>query len=116
MGKFIEWEQAQPRRQSFSAFARYLGIRQTTFSQWITGNGIPSYEKAMILAQKLSDEVYDVTGYARPGDSVPPEVRAVLEGALIVIRERGLATNSPEAMEVIIAALMEFRQSLTAKT
>ena len=118
MGKFVEWEKTQPRRQSYSAFSRYLGIRQTTFSQWINGNGIPSYEKAVIIAKKLGDEVYGVLGFAVPDSDVlfPAFLRIALEEARDKIVQQGLSGDSPEAVTIITDALSKRGFRLISKT
>ncbi len=84
MGKFTEWEKAQRSRQSYSAFARYLGVKQSSLSQWIAGNYPPGGENLQKIATKLGYEIYDVLGISRPetGEEelarqhgVPPEAR-----------------------------------------
>ncbi len=44
---------------SWREFARYLGVRQTTISNWLRAGYLPSYEKAIILADKLGAEVFE---------------------------------------------------------
>lgn len=78
--KFIEWEQSQDRRQSYSAFARYLGVRQSSLSQWMNGGYPPGLENVTKIADKLGPEVYDVLGLVRPDDDLVI-VRAVFSQA-----------------------------------
>ena len=59
-------EQHNSRRASDNQFARWLGVNPATFNQWINGNRLPSYEKAIILSKRLGPEVFDVLGYERP--------------------------------------------------
>lgn len=117
--KFLEWEKAMPRRQSYSAFSRYLGVKQTTFSQWITGNGVPSLEKAALLSDKLGLEIYDVLGLRRPDADdpraalrafgFPPEVAddlaailaEVLKRSLARMQKNGISKESPEGLEIV---------------
>ncbi len=86
MDRFVEWEKSQARRQSYSAFARYLGVKQASLSQWIIGNYVPTGENVKRLAEKLGVEIYDVLGLPRPDmtleamieqyKSLPEELRA----------------------------------------
>ena len=55
------------RKVSDNQFARWLGVNPGSFNQWITGNRLPSYQNAVILAERLGDVVYDVLGYDKPG-------------------------------------------------
>lgn len=108
MRKFVEWEQTQPRRQSYSAFARWLGVKVPTMAQWRVGNNLPSYDMATLLADKLGAEVYDVLGFARPTDLLdgfPPRIREALLSAREIIISRGLSGDSPEAVAVITEAM-----------
>jgi len=66
MEKFLEWEKQQTRRQTYSSFSRYLGIKQNTFSQWMAGNYVPSRENADQLANRLGNEIYEVLGMKAP--------------------------------------------------
>lgn len=88
MGKFIEWEKTQPRRQSYSAFARYLNVKQSSLSQWMAGSYDPEDENIEKIAEKLGEETYDALGLPRPDrqleklvniyDGVPEENHEVL--------------------------------------
>jgi len=109
LGKFAEWERDQPRRQSYSAFARYLEVKQTTLSAWINGGIIPSYEKAGLIADKLGDEVYLILGYEPPGSTVsafPFAVRSALESAMSRITAAGLDADSPDAQRIFDDAMI----------
>lgn len=73
MGKFIAWEKTQTRRQSYSAFARYLGVKQASLSQWMNGNYTPTGDNLVKVAAVLGPEVYKVLGLVSPDEShVPP--------------------------------------------
>jgi len=62
MQQFVAWEQQMPRRQSYSAFARYLEVNQSSFSQWMAGNYVPTGENLQKIATKLGYEIYNVLG------------------------------------------------------
>jgi DNA-binding transcriptional regulator YiaG len=68
--KFIEWEKAEGRRQSYYAFARYLEVSQSGLGQWMVGSSAPSGDDLLNLANKLGVEVYDVLGLPRPNAEV----------------------------------------------
>lgn len=68
--KFLQWERSQPRRQSYSAFARFLGVSQPSVSQWLFGSNTPSLENVGKIADKLGPEIYDVLGLIRPNDEL----------------------------------------------
>ena len=109
MQKFLDWEKTQSSRQSFSAFARYLGIKVSTVTQWRIGNNPPSYEMAVKIAEKLGDEVFTVLGYDPPGGllgAFPAAMRLALLGARDTIISRGLAGDSPEAEKIVIDAMI----------
>jgi len=58
--KFREWESNIGRRQSVSAFARYLDVNQASLSRWMNGDGPPNYENILKIADKLGPETYQV--------------------------------------------------------
>jgi transcriptional regulator with XRE-family HTH domain len=66
INKFGEWERKTGRRQSYSAFARYLGVKQSSLSQWLAGNYPPADDNLRKIANKLGFEIYDILGIARP--------------------------------------------------
>ena len=68
--KFREWESKTGRRQSLSAFARYLGVKQPSLSHWINHDNPPSYENIEKLAEKLGPEIYDIMGMPRPDPNI----------------------------------------------
>jgi transcriptional regulator with XRE-family HTH domain len=75
MDKFVEWERKKGQRQSYSAFARYLGVKQSSLSQWLAGNYPPSRENVEKLAEKLGPEIYDIMGMERPDPDIEQLVR-----------------------------------------
>ncbi len=52
--QFRAWEKSTGRKQTVSAFARWLGIKQPTLNR--------------SLARKLGPKIYDVAGHPRPDD------------------------------------------------
>src|SRR5512133_845062 len=90
--KFLEWEKAQGRKQSYYAFARYLEVSQSGLGQWMTGSSTPSGEDLPNIANKLGPEIYDVLGLPRPNAEVqrltvsfanlPPDIRQRLGNAI----------------------------------
>jgi transcriptional regulator with XRE-family HTH domain len=98
MQKFLEWEKEKGGRQSYSAFARYLGIKTSTMTQWRIGNNPPSLEMADTIAQKLGNEVYSILGYATPDSvqvgSLPPRFASALLAADKAVKESGLVNEN----------------------
>jgi transcriptional regulator with XRE-family HTH domain len=117
--KFIEWEKAQGRSQSYYAFARYLEVTQSGLSQWMTGGSVPAGEDLLNLASKLGPEIYDVLGTPRPGAdakrmsvsliALPADIRKRLTSALNEIeqnlRQQRLHPDSPEARQITLNVL-----------
>ena len=68
---FLDWEKQQGKRQTVSAFARYLGVPQSSLSSWMAGAYIPSGENLLLLATKLGVEIYDTLGILRPSIADP---------------------------------------------
>ena len=64
--KFLEWERERGSRQSYSEFARYLGVKQTTLSQWMRGGFEPKGEYVDRLAVHLGTEIYGILGIGEP--------------------------------------------------
>jgi transcriptional regulator with XRE-family HTH domain len=64
--KFREWEQSTKHRQSVTAFARYLGVKQPSLNRWMTGDNIPDTIGILILAQKLGPEIFQVINVPLP--------------------------------------------------
>ena len=64
--QFLKWEIAQGKRQTISAFARYLGVPQSSLSSWMAGAYEPSGENLLKIAQKLGREIYEILGIESP--------------------------------------------------
>lgn len=108
VGKFLEWEKQQEKRQPYVAFARFLGVKQSALSQWMNGNNTPTLDYVGVISDKLGPEIYDVLGLQRPTDLLdgfPPRIREALLSARETIISRGLSGDSPEAVAVITEAM-----------
>ena len=62
--KFREWESTTKKRQSATAFARYLGVKQPTLTRWLNGDNPPDLPNIQKLAKKLGNEIYLVSFYS----------------------------------------------------
>lgn len=60
--KFLEWEKSKGSRQNYSAYARYLGVKQPTLTRWLNDDNPPEGENLSKLADKYGVEVFDVLG------------------------------------------------------
>ena len=78
MNKFLEWEKETGERQTFKAFADYLGVKPTTFSSWMNSGIPPTGDNIRKVADKLGYEIYDILDI--PQDERP--VRADLREAI----------------------------------
>jgi len=116
MDKFVEWERTQKRRQSFSAFARYLDVKQASLSQWLNGSYTPTGENLVKVADKLGTEVYRVVGLPAPDlDNVPPRARAAYSAASERVKLLGIPADSPEAEQIFIEEFSKVGYKLTAR-
>lgn len=119
--KYWEWEKTTGKRQSFSAFALYLGVKQSAFAHWIGGNIIPSRESIDRLAKKLGSEVYEAAGYSMPDPVLqvkgfPPEVIDALEEARLKIIASGIAGDPAASLDVIRETLKKVSVTSISKT
>ena len=64
--KYLEWQQKQGGRKTVHQFAAWLGVGQSTLSNWWNGERKPQGDYVDKLAMKLGLEVYDVLGLDRP--------------------------------------------------
>ncbi|MEN6572050.1 MAG: helix-turn-helix transcriptional regulator [Anaerolineaceae bacterium] len=117
MGKFIEWRDTEKSGiASYSDFARYLGVGVNQYTQWRTGNNLPNYDSAKILASKLGPEVYELLGYERPASAdpaavLPPAVRSALEKAVRRIESLGISPDSDEAVKIFTEEISKLEES-----
>lgn len=126
--KFIEWEKAEGRRQSYYAFARFLGVSQSGLGQWMAGSGSPSGGDLLVIADKLGPEIYDLLGLPRPNAevqrvtvsfaSLPADMRERLTNAISeadqTLREQRLRPDTHEARTLVIAILEKWGFRYTA--
>ena len=66
--EYRKWERKTGRRQSMTAFARFLGVKQPTLNRWMIGDNLPDGNNIRKLAEKLGPEIYDIMGLTRPDD------------------------------------------------
>lgn len=126
--KFIAWENTQGGRQSYYAFARYLGVSQSGLGAWMNGDSAPGGEDLILIAGKLGPEVYDVIGLPRPNAevqrvtvsfaSLPPDLRQRLTSAIVEIdqalREQRMRPEDAAARPVALAVLEKWGFRFTA--
>lgn len=75
--KFEEWEKSRGRRrQSYTAFARYLGVTQPSLNRWLMGDVLPDAKSVQILSEKLGYEIYDVLNIEPPYPRIAHELTA----------------------------------------
>lgn len=78
--KFLAWEQSQGKRQTISAFAKYLGVPQPSLSNWMAGTHEPSGENLYKIAKILGNEIYEIMGITEyPILSSDPLVNEIAE-------------------------------------
>lgn len=73
--KFLEWQAQSGEIKSQREFADYLGVGNTSLSNWISGYRLPTGENIARLASKLGPEIYDQLGLARPD----PDLQAIVQ-------------------------------------
>jgi transcriptional regulator with XRE-family HTH domain len=114
--KFSEWEKNQGRKQSYYAFARFLGVSQTDLARWMDGTTIPSGTDLHTLAARLGMEVYDSLGMPRPNPQferltatlplLPAGLRERLIGAVWeagqYVQSHNLSPESVEAKKAVV--------------
>lgn len=106
MEKFFEWEKTQKRRQSYSAFARYLNVKTATLTQWRLGGYTPTGVNLVKVADKLGTEVYRVVGLPVPDlDNVPPSARTAYLLASARVKTLGIPSDSQESERIFIEEL-----------
>ena len=114
--KYIEWSKGS---KSESQFAVYLGISQASLNAWFNGiRGKPTSPKIVNrLIRVYGDEVYDVLGLDRPGESasfesLPTDFRRRLAEAdrEILRRRADLNLTNPDSPEVLAIASEVFEK------
>jgi hypothetical protein len=107
--KYLEWQLQEGHKRSVKSFGVYLGIPQTTLSEYMNNKYQPKGEYLGLIAKKLGPEAYDILGLERP---LPREVdlagalaflgstggvfAAALEEVKSEILDKGIQTDSPE--------------------
>lgn len=100
--KILEWERRTGQRQTWKAFAEWLGVKYTTLSSWRNQGALPDGENLRVLGEKLGYEIYDIVGAKKPDpklrelraryDVVPPEdVDEFFSWVDQFLAERGIA-------------------------
>jgi transcriptional regulator with XRE-family HTH domain len=109
--KFREWEEGRGSRQSVSAYARFLGVKQPTLTRWMQGDSLPDMGNVEILAEKLGPDIYSVLGLPDPRrplpvDALPDDFRRALEAAMQeaanTLEIKRIDPESEEASKVVI--------------
>ncbi len=125
--QFAAWERAQGRKQSYYAFARYLGVNQTDLAQWMDGTLLPTGADVHTLAARLGLEIYDTLSLPRPNPqierltagfaSLPSGLRERLSMAVWetgqYIQTRSLPSESVEAKKAAFEVFARFGIRLT---
>jgi hypothetical protein len=120
--KFREWEKLQGKPQSYYAFARFLGVSQTSLAGWMDGATEPQPDELATLSAKLGTEIYALFGAKQPSTGeqdrltsafmgIPAGLRDRLSEAVIeiaqAIREKGLAVDSIEAKRTAVEVFLK---------
>lgn len=125
--KFNDWEKSQGRKQSYYAFARYLGVSQANLAQWMEGAALPAGDDLRALAELLGAEVYDLLQMDRPDpqlerllggfSTLPASLRERLSMAVWessqYLKGRGLPAESVEAKKAVLEIFARFGIRLT---
>jgi transcriptional regulator with XRE-family HTH domain len=115
--KFRDWEKSQGKAQSYYAFARFLGVSQSSLSGWLSGAVDPAGDEVALIAGKLGQEIYTLMGnkpvaqtqsdtISEAMKGIPAGLRERLSEAVIeaaqAIRDQGLAPDSLEAKKAAV--------------
>ena len=107
--KFFEWRGKT--EKNWSDFALYVNVSQQTMNSWKQGNlkKVPDHENLDKLVRIFGEEVYHAVNIPRPLDQLPPELRSMLESALLEIgksyESAGVSPDSPEGLALASAIL-----------
>jgi transcriptional regulator with XRE-family HTH domain len=99
--KFRTWEADRGRRQSYYAFAHYLGVSQADLTQWMEGTAVPGGANLHTLAAHLGQDIYDTLALPRP-DPQLERLSAALPNLPAHLRQR-LVAAAWEASEYLLA-------------
>ena len=64
--KFLDWQYEQGGSRTLTEFAEWLGIPQSSLSNYMTGFRMPNEKAAYKLGAKLGWDVFDLLGLQRP--------------------------------------------------
>lgn len=64
--KFLDWQYQQGGSRTLTEFADWLGIPQSSLSNYMTGFRAPNEKAAYKLGAKLGWEIFDLLGLQRP--------------------------------------------------
>ncbi len=64
--KYLDWEKAQGKPQTYYNFSRYLDVPHSDLTLWISGNSLPEGDHLVKLANRLGEEIYDLLVKPRP--------------------------------------------------
>lgn len=64
--KLQEYEREKGHRISINEFADYLGVSRSLTSYWLSGRIKPNYDNAILISEKLGNEVFTLLGYSPP--------------------------------------------------
>ena len=115
--KYVEWRGDRVGRgTSMTAFAKYLGVRQSVFNEWMQGRALPGKVSLRKLGPKYPDvyEVLDIPSPegASPFDALPPDMARALQLATEevnrTLEQRSLTGSSPEAERITIEIFEKF--------
>jgi len=102
------------RVKSQAEFARYLGVTTGSLSRWLNADNPPGYDNVIALANKLGNDIYEVTGFKPPAPlsisewiaNRSPEEIAKLASAMdewkTVCSDKGIDTTSPESAMILV--------------
>lgn len=57
---YVDFVQRRGRLTSAAEFARWLGVSNTSLSQWMNGNRLPTGDNIHRLAAKLGPKIYEI--------------------------------------------------------
>ena len=96
--EFLKYINKKGRYTSMSTWSRYLGVSNTSMSQWMNAHRLPVGKNAHALGDKLGPKVYDILGMPRmlPRDE---DLNKVVEGYMALDDdERALVIRIVELM------------------
>jgi len=108
--EFAEWERSTGQRQTYKAFAAWLGVSYTTLAGWRNQNFPPSGENLRKVSRKLGPEIFEIVGQQIPEDlrteysPTDDQLRPIAEMILLFSPEQRPAVRA--AIEEMLAAAL----------